>query len=121
LFPLPQTFYMSVIIASGSILSLATTVESAELVSGTYETVGPGTFTLIAKSSLASMKCTANVGGREMSNSQEVPYTGTAGSVSAEDNVMFSQLTAGGKSSLKFTNGNGSTSTVDYILFYDPV
>ena len=107
---------MAIMVGSGSALSVAANSTSAEQISGTYETVGrPGTFTLIGRSSATGLQVTSNVGGREMANLRDIPYTGTAGGLSAEDHTLYSQLTAAGKSSVKFTNTTGSAITVDQL------
>ena len=69
---------MAVVIASGSAVSVAANTKSSDQVSGQYQYVGKGKFTLIGKSSATGMNLTCNVGGISLCDDKANPYTGTA-------------------------------------------
>jgi hypothetical protein len=110
---------MAIVIGAGTALSVAANSVSAEQSSGTYQFVGKGKITLIAKGSATGMNATCLVGGIAIVNDQPIPYTGTAGTISVNDNVMASQIMNGGKVELKFRNTTGGALTVDYILYFN--
>lgn len=112
-----------VLVASSTTLSLTTGVKSAEQVSGLYQYIGKGTITLVAKASAAAatgIRCTLSVGGVPLMNDSLIPFAGTTGTLSINDNVVVSQMVAGGLASLTFRNDSAGTLTVDYQLLYTP-
>lgn len=111
---------MSVVVASGSALSVGANAKSAELISGQYEFTGPGIYTLIAKISAAGLNISNSVGGVALVDDQPVPFTGTAGTLAVNENVIASQALAGGRNSLTFRNTSGGALTADYQVLFDP-
>ena len=109
-----------IVVASGSATSVAANTKSAEQVTGTYQNVSGGALILIAKSSATGMNCSLSCGGVPLVNDAIIPYTGTAGTMSINDNVLVSQLVAGGKVELTFRNTTGGALTVGYLLQFQP-
>lgn len=107
-------------VANGSALSVAANSKSAEQVTGTYQNIGPGGVILVTKASATGLNVTLTCGGVPLVNDQIIPYTGTAGTISLNDNVLISQLVEGGKLELTFRNTTGGAVTVDYMLLYQP-
>lgn len=110
---------MAVVVAAGTALSTAANTKSAELVSGTYQFVGKGKITLVAKGSATGMNATLLVGGIALVNDQAIPYTGTPGTISTVDNVIASQVMGGGKVEFSIRNTTGGALTTDYIVYFD--
>jgi hypothetical protein len=110
---------MAVVIVSGTYTGVANT-KSADLVSGTYQFVGRGKITLCAKSSAIAMAATVLVGGVALCNDQLIPYYGTAGTLSVNDNIVASQIMNGGRVEYYVRNTGAATPTVDYVLMYEP-
>lgn len=112
---------MAIVVASGTAVSTAANTKSADQVSGQYQHVGRGKFTLIAKGSATGMNIVCSVGGVNLVNDNPIPYTGTAGTISAVDNVMASQVLNGGRVELFLRNTTGGALTTDYILYFEPM
>jgi hypothetical protein len=110
---------MAVVITSGQYTGVANT-KSADLVTGSYQFIGKGKITLVAKASAIAMNATLIVGGISFVNDQAILYYGTAGTVSIADNVMVSQQTNGGKVEFYIRNSGAATPTVDYIILFEP-
>jgi len=110
---------MAIVVASGTAVSVVANVKSADQVSGTYQFVGKGRVTLVAKGSATGMNVTLLVGGVALVNDHAVPYTGTAGTISTVDNVVASQVMAGGRIEFFLRNTTGGTLTTDFILLFD--
>lgn len=110
---------MAIVVASGTALSTAANTKSAELVTGTYQNVGKGKVTLVAKGSATGMNATLLVGGVALVNDQAIPFTGTAGTISSVDNVVASQLMSGGKIEFSLRNTTGGALTTDYMIYFD--
>jgi hypothetical protein len=108
-------------IATQTALSVAANATTADQVSGTYQFVGKGVLSLIAKSSATGMKVSCVAGGVALVSNQFIPYTGTAGTISVKDNVMFSQKINGGRIELYLTNTTGGALTNDYLLLFEPM
>lgn len=112
---------MAIVVASGSATSVAANTKSSDQVSGQYQYVGKGKFTLVALSSATGMRLTCNVGGVALVDDQANPYTGTAGTISTADNVIASQVLNGGRVELFLRNTTGGALTTDYILYFEPM
>lgn len=112
---------MAVVIASGSAVSTAANTKSADVVSGQYQYVGKGKFTLIALGSASGMRLTCNVGGISLIDDLPVPYSGTAGTIDASAHVIASQVLNGGRVELFLRNTTGGALTTDYILYFEPM
>ena len=80
---------MAIVVASGTAVSTAANTKSADQVSGTYQFVQKGKITLVAKGSATGMYLTCSVGGVALINDLPVPYTGTAGTISTNDNRIY--------------------------------
>jgi len=112
---------MAVVIASTTALSVAANAKSADQVAGTYQFVGKGKITLIARGSATGLNVTALVGGIALVNDQPIPFTGTAGALSTNDHIIASQVMNGGRVELTFRNTTGGALTVDTLLLFDPM
>lgn len=111
---------MAVVIAAGTAVSTAANTKSADQVSGTYQFVGKGKITLVAKGSATGMYLTCLVGGVALISDAPVPYTGTAGTISVNDNIVASQLMNGGRVELYLRNTTAGALTTDYLVLFDP-
>lgn len=111
---------MAVVINTQSAFSLTANLKSADLVSGQYEFVGKGKFTVAALSSATGINVELRIGGITVIADQVIPWTGTAGTLSIADNVMASQTLNGGRVELFLRNTTGGTLTTDLILLFDP-
>lgn len=111
---------MAIVVSAGSAVSVSANAKSADQVAGTYQFVGRGRFTLVAKASATGLNVSAFVGGIPLVNDQSIPFTGTAGTISLSDNIIATQVLAGGRSELTFRNTTGGSLTVDYQLLWDP-
>ena len=111
---------MAIVVASGIYTCVANT-KSADLVSGTYQFIGKGKITLCAKASATAPNITCVCGGIALVNDNKVPFTGTAGTISVNDNVMCSQVVNGGRIELYIREVTGGTPTCDYLLLFEPL
>jgi hypothetical protein len=111
---------MAVVIYSNTALSTAAYTKTADLVSGTYQFVGKGKVTLIAKGSAVGTNCTCLVGGVALVSDQVIPYTGTAGTLSVNDNIICSQVMNGGRVELYIRNTTAGALTNDIMLLFEP-
>jgi uncharacterized protein GlcG (DUF336 family) len=112
---------MSIVIKAGTAVSTAANTKSADQVSGTYQFVGKGKITVVAKGSATGMNVTCLVGGVAIVNDEAVPFTGTAGTISTQDNVVASQVMNGGRVEFYLRNTTGGALTTDYILYFEPI
>ena len=112
---------MAIVVASGSAVSTAANTKSADQVTGRNQYVGKGRIQLIAKGSAAGMNCTLNVGGVALSDDNIIPYTGTAGTISVNDNVVIDQVVAGGRVEFFLRNTTGGALTTDYLIYFTPM
>jgi len=111
---------MAVVINSQTALSTAANTKTSDLVSGTYQFVGKGKITLAAKGSATGMNITCLVGGVALVNDQAIPYTGTAGTISINDNIITSQVMNGGRVELYLRNATAGALTTDILLLFEP-
>lgn len=112
---------MAIVVASGTAVSTAANTKSADQVSGQYQYVGKGKFTLIALGSATGMNLTCNVGGISLIDDQAIPFTGTAGTIDASAHVICSQVMNGGRVELFLRNTTGGALTTDYLLYFEPM
>lgn len=112
---------MAIVVAAGTAVSTAANTKSGDQVSGTYQFIGKGKLTLVAKGSATGMYLSCLVAGVPIVNDQPIPYTGTAGTISVNDNIVASQVVNGGRVELYIRNTTGGALTTDYILLYDPM
>ena len=112
---------MALVVASGTAVSIIANTKSADQVSGQYQHVGRGKFTLVALGSATGMNVDCRVGGISLVADQPIPYTGTAGGIDASAHIMANQVLNGGRVELFLRNTSGGTLTTDYILFFEPM
>lgn len=112
---------MAIVVASGSAVSVAANTKSADQISGRNQYVGKGRIQLSAKTSATGMNYTLNVGGVALIDDQICPYTGTAGTISVNDNVVIDQVVQGGRVELYLRNTTGGALTNDYIVYFTPM
>lgn len=111
---------MAIVVASGLSTPGANT-KTADLVSGTYQFVGKGRITLVAKGSVAGINATLLVGGIALVNDLPVMSYGTAGTISVNDNILASQVMNGGRVELFLRNTTATAGTTcDYLLLFEP-
>lgn len=112
---------MAIVVASGSAVSVAANTKSADQVTGRNQYVGKGRLQVIGKTSATGMNWTVNVNGVSLMDDQIVPYTGTAGTISVNDNVLLDQVISGGRVELFLRNTTGGALTNDYIIYFTPM
>lgn len=112
---------MAIVVASGSAVSVGANTKSADQVTGRNQYVGKGRIQLIAKTSATGMNFTLNVAGVSLIDDQICPYTGTAGTISINDNILIDQITAGGRVELFLRNTTGGALTNDYVIYFTPM
>lgn len=112
---------MAVLIDSETALSTAANTKTADLVSGQYEFVGKGKFTLAILGSATGMNVELRIGGITVIGDQPIPWTGTAGGLDISAHVMASQTLNGGRVELFLRNTTGGALTVDLILLFEPL
>lgn len=115
---------MAIVVASGTTLSLTTGLKSADQVTGRNQYVGKGRIQLAAKASAAAatgIRCTLNVGGVALIDDQMIPFAGTTGALSINDNMVLDQVVAGGRVECFYRNDSGGTLTVDYVILFTPM
>jgi len=112
---------MAVVIDTETALSTAANTKSVDLVSGQYEFVGKGKFTLAALGSATGMNIELRVGGITVVGDQAIPWTGTAGGLDISAHVIASQVLNGGRVELFLRNTTGGALTTDLILLFDPL
>jgi hypothetical protein len=112
---------MAIVVASGSAVSVAANTKSSDQVSGTYQFIQKGKITLVAKSSATGINLQLVVGGQPLVNDAANPFTGTAGTISSNDNVICSQVVNGGRVEFYLRNTTGGAVTTDYTIYWDPM
>lgn len=112
---------MAVVVDTETALSTAANTKTADLVSGQYEFVGRGKFTLAAIGSATGMNVELRIGGITVIGDQPIPWTGTAGTLDISAHVIASQVLNGGRVELFLRNTTGGALTVDLILLFDPL
>lgn len=111
---------MAFTVASGTTISTAANTKSADLISGQYQFVGKGKVTLVAKGSATGMNATLSVGGIALHNDLPLPFFGTTGTLSINDNVVCSQVMNGGRVEFFLRNTTGGALTTDYQILFEP-
>ena len=111
---------MALIVDTETALSTAANTKSADLVSGQYEFVGRGKFTLAALGSATGMNIELRIGGITIIGDQPIPWTGTAGGLDISAHVMASQVLEGGRVELFLRNTTAGALTTDLILLFEP-
>jgi hypothetical protein len=111
---------MSIMVASGVTISTAANTKSSDLVNGTYQFIGKGIITLVARGSVAGMNADLKVGGISLIADLPVPYFGNTGGLSLKDHIVVSQKMNGGRVEMYLRNSTGGAVTTDYALLFDP-
>jgi len=112
---------MALVIGTGTAVSTAANTKSADQVTGQYEFVGKGKFTLAALGSATGMNIELRIGGITVIGDQPIPWTGTAGGLDISAHVMASQTLNGGRVELFLRNTTGGALTTDFILLFEPL
>lgn len=112
---------MAVVINTQTALSTAANTKTTDLVSGQYEFVSKGKFTIAVLGSATGMNVELRIGGITVIGDQPVPWTGSAGSLDISAHVMASQVLNGGRVELFLRNTTGAALTTDLILLFDPL
>lgn len=112
---------MAIVVASGITISTNANTKSADLVTGRNQYVGKGRLQLVIKGSAAGMNATLNCGGVALADDNAVPFSGTTGTVSINDNVMIDQAVNGGRVEFFLRNTTGGALTTDYIIYFTPM
>jgi len=112
---------MAVLIAAATTFSVAANTKSADQVSGQYQHVGRGKFTLISFSSATGLNVTCSVGGINLINDLPHPFFGTTGGMDTSAHVIVSQVMNGGRVELFYRNTTAGALTVDYQLLFEPL
>lgn len=110
---------MAVVIGTQTALSVGANAKSADLVTGQFEFVGKGKFTLACLGSATGMNVELRIGGVTIVADQPIPWTGTAGGLDISAHVMASQTLNGGRVELFLRNTTGGALTTDLILLFD--
>lgn len=111
---------MAVVIGSGVTVSTAAYTKTANLVSGTYEFVGKGRITLVARGSAVGMNASLSVGGISIITDNAVPFFGATGSLSMQDHIVVSQIMNGGRIEFSLRNTTAGALTTDYVVLFEP-
>ena len=115
---------MAILVSSGVTTSLTAGLKTADLVSGRNQYVGKGRIQLVAKASAAAatgIRATLNVGGVALADDQLVPFAGTTGALSTNDNVVIDQVVAGGRVEFFLRNDSAGTLTCDFAIYFTPM
>lgn len=115
---------MAIVVTSGVSLSTGANTKTADLVTGRNQYVGKGRIQLFAKAQTAAatgMLITLNVGGVALVDDNRIPYCGTAGTLSTNDNTMLDQVVAGGRVELFLRNDSAGALTTDYLVTFTPM
>jgi len=109
---MPQTVTQSAV-------SVAANATSAEQLSGTLLETAPGNGAarLFAKISATGLNVTHSAGGALVIDDQPVPFTGTAGTIARNENMIIEYgVTGGSRLQLRFRNTTAGALTFDFIL-----
>jgi hypothetical protein len=114
---------MAIVVASGTTLSMAAGVKTADQVTGRNQYVGKGKIQVIARGSAAAatgVRATINVGGIALIDDQMIAYAGATGGLSVRDHMLIDQMVAGGRVEAFFRNDSAGALTVDYMILFTP-
>lgn len=115
---------MAIVVYSTVALSTAANTKTADLVSGRNQYVGKGRLQLFAKASATAatgMLITCNVGGVALADDNRIPYGGTAGTLSTNDNTILDQVVSGGRVELFLRNDSAGALTTDVLCVFTPM
>lgn len=109
-----------VVAFSGTALSIAANSTSADLAVGTYQFIGKGILSLIAKPSATGMRCSLKSNGVPIIDNQAISNFGATGGLDQTINKIDEVLVNPGRIELSFTNTTGGALTVDYMVKFQP-
>jgi hypothetical protein len=112
---------MAVLIGSAMTLTTAAYTKTADLIAGTYQFVGKGKITLVARGSAVGMNASLLVGGIAIIQDQALPYFGATGGLSVNDHVVASQVMNGGRIEFYLRNTTVGALTTDYAIYFEPM
>lgn len=112
---------MAIVVGSDDSLSTAANTKTADLISGRNQYIGKGRLQLVAKGSATGMNITLNCGGVALVDDTAIPFLGTAGTISINDNMMVDQVVSGGRVELFLRNTTGGALTTDYLVLFTPM
>lgn len=115
---------MAIVVASGTTYSQGANSKSVDLVVGRHQYIGKGRIQLVVKSSVAAatgMLCTLNVGGIALIDDQRIPFCGTTGTISTNDNTLVDQVVTGGRVEFFLRNDSAGALTTDYAIYFTPM
>lgn len=112
---------MAIVVNTQTALSTAANTKTADLVTGRNQYVGKGRLQLFAKGSATGMNITLNCGGVALMDDQAIPFTGTAGTISTNDNGLVDQVVAGGRVEIFLRNTTGGALTTDLLCTFTPM
>jgi len=112
-------------VVSISAVSVAANTKSADQLNGTDLQNAPfnGVLRVAAKCSATGLNHTLTAGGVILVNDQPIPFTGTAGTISTQDNTTIPGVfvPAGAKIQSTFRNTTGGALTIDAIYMFDQI
>jgi len=112
---------MAIVVNTQTALSTAANTKSADLVTGRNQYVQKGRLQLFAKGSATGMNITLNCGGVALMDDQAIPFTGTAGTLSTNDNGLVDQVVSGGRVEIFLRNTTGGALTTDILCLFTPM
>ena len=112
---------MAIVVNTQTALSTAANTKSADLVTGRNQYVNKGRLQLFAKGSATGMNITLNCGGVALMDDQAIPFTGTAGTISVNDNGLVDQVVSGGRVEIFLRNTTGGALTTDILCLFTPM
>lgn len=112
---------MAIVVNTQTALSTAANTKSADLVTGRNQYVQKGRLQLFGKGSATGMNITLNCGGVALMDDQAIPFTGTAGTLSTNDNGLVDQVVAGGRVEIFLRNTTGGALTTDLLCTFTPM
>lgn len=112
---------MAIVVNTQTALSTAANTKTADLVTGRNQYVQKGRLQLFAKGSATGMNVTLNCGGVALMDDQAIPFTGTAGTLSTNDNGLVDQVVSGGRVEIFLRNTTGGALTTDLLCLFTPM
>lgn len=109
-----------VVAFAGTATSVAANSTSADLAVGTYQFIGKGIISLIAKPSATGMSVSLKSNGVPIIDALPISNFGATGGLDQTINKIDEVLVNPGRLELKFINTTGGALTVDYMVKYQP-
>lgn len=114
---------MGVIVAAGTATATAANTRSSDLVTGTYQFLPfDAIISVIARSSATGMNIQLVSDGQNLVSNMAIPFTGTAGALSANDHVIASfPVAEGSRTEFFLVNSTAGSLTTDFIIYAEPL